>query len=619
MAIQDKFNKPNVIYKITKDINLEGGTLTIPEGCTLDFQGGSIYNGTVTGNNTKTLNDKFIDCVLSGTWYKGSEKFPYYTRVTYIQGRYLNEATGNKTTYWLTTIPNKDENGNFIRLKVGLANDNANGQLNTLESTVSFAHRKKATYCSNAILYNTTTKVPVGSLVVDGKILLNVGYPNSSSMQALGIKADNTLVNIMTEDTPYAQKALDAGCTDMIQGWYPFVIDGELYIDGRDDSDFHPRSAIGQKADKSLVFLQCNGRTPEDEGMNLKTMGEILLAEGCVFAYNLDGGGSTSGVYRGIKLNGDIDNFETDRAVAGYLYVVKEINVTQETELTDAYDEIQAARAKANKDLIQFRRANRITDANDTYWNGWYSIGNSFGNNPVNLPTYTNGNKMSIGAIVHLVDIDCNMNNSMQFCIDKEYSQMYARTFDSKGNAGSWGSATCPVVSSLPSRALKGVSVFPNSGNLPMWWNGNEWTTAMGTTRQAPFGDFYRQATSISDFTTSTDLGNGLFRALGPIPGAPTEDLKMMFLLNLRYEDSNPLGNKIQVLVARETAQLYYREIESNGTNITNWKTIGSPAYTTEYRPTKGLIAGTQVFDTTLGKPIWWNGTAWVDATGTTV
>lgn len=52
MAIQDKFNKPNVIYKITKDIDLGGETLTIPEGCTLDFQGGSFSNGTIVGNNT---------------------------------------------------------------------------------------------------------------------------------------------------------------------------------------------------------------------------------------------------------------------------------------------------------------------------------------------------------------------------------------------------------------------------------------------------------------------------------------------------------------------------------------------------------------------------------------
>lgn len=71
-AIQNRFNKANVIYKITNDINLNGGTLTIPAGCTLDFQGGSFVNGTIVGNNTKIkagLVKIFnTDVTLAGTW-----------------------------------------------------------------------------------------------------------------------------------------------------------------------------------------------------------------------------------------------------------------------------------------------------------------------------------------------------------------------------------------------------------------------------------------------------------------------------------------------------------------------------------------------------------------------
>ena len=39
---------------------------------------------------------------------------------------------------------------------------------------------------------------------------------------------------------------------------------------------------------------------------------------------------------------------------------------------------------------------------------------------------------------------------------------------------------------------------------------------------------------------------------------------------------------------------------------------------TTADRPTKGLFAGRTYFDTTLGQPIWYDGSGWVDATGTT-
>lgn len=70
--IQNKFNKPNVIYKITKDIDLEGGTLTIPAGCTLDFQGGSFTNGTIVGTNSDIRADEhvtiFKGIIITGTW-----------------------------------------------------------------------------------------------------------------------------------------------------------------------------------------------------------------------------------------------------------------------------------------------------------------------------------------------------------------------------------------------------------------------------------------------------------------------------------------------------------------------------------------------------------------------
>lgn len=42
---------------------------------------------------------------------------------------------------------------------------------------------------------------------------------------------------------------------------------------------------------------------------------------------------------------------------------------------------------------------------------------------------------------------------------------------------------------------------------------------------------------------------------------------------------------------------------------------------TTAERPTNvfDTDAGHMYFDTTLNKPVWWNGSAWVDSTGATV
>jgi hypothetical protein len=40
---------------------------------------------------------------------------------------------------------------------------------------------------------------------------------------------------------------------------------------------------------------------------------------------------------------------------------------------------------------------------------------------------------------------------------------------------------------------------------------------------------------------------------------------------------------------------------------------------TTSERPINGINAGDKYFDTTLGIPIWYDGTNWIDATGSTV
>jgi hypothetical protein len=39
----------------------------------------------------------------------------------------------------------------------------------------------------------------------------------------------------------------------------------------------------------------------------------------------------------------------------------------------------------------------------------------------------------------------------------------------------------------------------------------------------------------------------------------------------------------------------------------------------TTARPPQNLTVGQTFFDTTLGTPIWWNGTGWVDSTGGSV
>ena len=67
--------------------------------------------------------------------------------------------------------------------------------------------------------------------------------------------------------------------------------------------------------------------------------------------------------------------------------------------------------------------------------------------------------------------------------------------------------------------------------------------------------------------------------------------------------------------------RLYFNRLNAFNIGVnTNLLALNTPsAGVTADRPATSLQVGQQYFDTTLGIPIWWDGTNWVDATGTTV
>lgn len=79
---QEDFDQENTIYVITYDFDLNGETIEIPEGCVLEFDGGSISNGELIGNNTwiessavtifgdnLTVNGSFTNNIAYPEWF----------------------------------------------------------------------------------------------------------------------------------------------------------------------------------------------------------------------------------------------------------------------------------------------------------------------------------------------------------------------------------------------------------------------------------------------------------------------------------------------------------------------------------------------------------------------
>lgn len=70
---QHMMRKPNTIYIIQYDYCLAGQTIEVPENCVLDFQGGSLRDGTLIGEKSSILappsNTIFKDIIIEGVWF----------------------------------------------------------------------------------------------------------------------------------------------------------------------------------------------------------------------------------------------------------------------------------------------------------------------------------------------------------------------------------------------------------------------------------------------------------------------------------------------------------------------------------------------------------------------
>jgi hypothetical protein len=84
-------------------------------------------------------------------------------------------------------------------------------------------------------------------------------------------------------------------------------------------SNRHPRTAVGVTRDGHFLLVVVDGRQITSRGATLREMAQLMMELGCVEAINLDGGGSSTLVVRGLVVNSPSDGQQ--RAVASGLLV----------------------------------------------------------------------------------------------------------------------------------------------------------------------------------------------------------------------------------------------------------------------------------------------------------
>lgn len=109
-------------------------------------------------------------------------------------------------------------------------------------------------------------------------------------------------VNLSWENTIVAHDVLSTGPVMLLAGIYQ-PIPNDAFCNER-----HPRTAIGKKADGTVLLFVVDGRAAESAGMSIPELQKIMHWLQCVDAINLDGGGSTAMFIKGQPYNGVVNH-----------------------------------------------------------------------------------------------------------------------------------------------------------------------------------------------------------------------------------------------------------------------------------------------------------------------
>lgn len=134
----------------------------------------------------------------------------------------------------------------------------------------------------NGDFFNMSTGAPTGTLIMNG-----ITYNTNDSWNYFAILDDGSAV-IGSGKVPDNAK-------EVVGGPYVILKDGVIDAESGYGVDQLPRTAVGIKADGTVVFLVADGRqAPESCGQTFQELAEEMLALGCVNALSLDGGGSAT-------------------------------------------------------------------------------------------------------------------------------------------------------------------------------------------------------------------------------------------------------------------------------------------------------------------------------------
>lgn len=202
-------------------------------------------------------------------------------------------------------------------LKTALAN-NTYGR-NITDTTSDMADENNAVLAINGDYYGARQS---GYVIRNSKL-----YRNTSGDRDALVIQKNGEFKFVSESETSAEQLLQAGALQVFSFGPVLLNNSEISVGENEEVGMamasNPRTAVGYLGNNHYVFVVSDGRTSESAGLSLYELASFMKEIGVVDAYNLDGGGSSTMVFKGEIINNPTTNGHSnqERAVSDIIYI----------------------------------------------------------------------------------------------------------------------------------------------------------------------------------------------------------------------------------------------------------------------------------------------------------
>ena len=240
-------------------------------------------------------------------------------------GTVIGQYSDSKTSITLKQYREYDSNiyvadvtvSDASDLKTALAN-NTYGR-NITDTTSDMAANNNAVLAINGDYYGARQS---GYVIRNGKL-----YRDTSGNRDALVIQKNGEFKFVSESETSASDLLQDGALQVFSFGPVLLNNGEISVGENDEVGMamasNPRTAIGYLGNNHYVFVVSDGRTSESAGLSLYELASFMKELGVKDAYNLDGGGSSTMVFKGEIINNPTTSGRSgeERAVSDIVYI----------------------------------------------------------------------------------------------------------------------------------------------------------------------------------------------------------------------------------------------------------------------------------------------------------